>query len=68
MDRESFGDIPETLEVSISFTELSITDACFEELAYRYRAKTDGGPDHLAVWYPCNFIFKKNYASVKFCH
>lgn len=45
MDRESFGDIPETLEVSISFTELSITDACFEELAYRYRAKTDGGPE-----------------------
>lgn len=49
MDRESFGDIPETLEVFISYTELSITDAYFEEIAYRYRAKTDGGPDHLAV-------------------
>lgn len=49
MDRESFGDIPETLEVSISDTELSIMDACFKELAYRYCAKTDGGPDHLAV-------------------
>lgn len=49
MDKESFGDIPETLEVSISDTELSIMDACFKELAYRYCAKTDGGPDHLAV-------------------
>lgn len=39
MDRESFGDIPETLEVFISYTELSITDACFEELTYRYRAE-----------------------------
>lgn len=68
MDKESFGDIPETLEVFISDTELSIMDACFEELAYRYRAKTDGGPDHLEVWYPYNFIEKKNYASIKFCH
>lgn len=49
MDRESFGDIPETLEVSISYTELSITDAYFDEIAIRYRAETDGGPDHLAV-------------------
>lgn len=43
-------------------------DACFKELAYRYRAETDGGPDHLEVWYPYNFIEKKNYASIKFCH
>lgn len=68
MERESFGDIPETLEVFISYTELSITDAYFEEIAIRYRAETDGGPDHLAVWYPYNFIEKKNYASIKFCH
>lgn len=68
MDKESFGDIPETLEVSISYTELSITDAYFEEIAIRYRAETDGGPNHLEVWYPYNFIEKKNYASIKFCH
>lgn len=59
MDKESFGDIPETLEVSISYTELSITDAYFDEIAIRYRAETDGGPDHLEVWYPYKIYRKK---------